>query len=41
MIPGISEERKFGAALVLISMVLLMNATSVLFRMWLRNKKKW
>lgn len=41
MIPGISEERKFGAALVLISLVLAMNALSVGFRMWLRNKKKW
>jgi phosphate transport system permease protein len=41
MIPGITEERKFGAALVLISMVLVMNAVSVGFRMWLRNKKKW
>ena len=41
MIPGISEERKFGAALVLISLVLVMNAVSIGFRMWLRNKKKW
>ncbi len=41
MIPGISEERKFGAALVLISLVLVMNAVSIAFRMWLRNKKKW
>jgi phosphate transport system permease protein len=41
MIPGISEERKFGAALVLISLVLVMNAVSIGFRVWLRNKKKW
>lgn len=41
MIPGVSEERKFGAALVLISLVMAMNATSIAFRMWLRNRTRW
>jgi phosphate transport system permease protein len=37
----IPEETKFGVALVLISMVLVMNALSIAFRVYLRGKKKW
>lgn len=40
-IPGMSEEFKYGTALVLISLVLLMNALSISFRVYLRGKKKW
>ncbi|MDA0329845.1 MAG: phosphate ABC transporter permease PstA [Gemmatimonadetes bacterium] len=40
-IPGISEEFKYGTALVLISLVLLMNAISISFRTYLRGRKKW
>ncbi|MDA0312342.1 MAG: phosphate ABC transporter permease PstA [Gemmatimonadetes bacterium] len=40
-IPGMSEEFKYGTAFVLISLVLLMNALSISFRVYLRGKKKW
>lgn len=40
-VPGVPEELSFGVALVLISMVLMMNAISIGFRMYLRGKKKW
>ena len=35
------EEIKYGTALVLIGMVLVMNAASISFRVYLRGKKKW
>jgi phosphate transport system permease protein len=38
---GVPEETKYGVALVLISMVLVMNALSIAFRVYLRGKKKW
>jgi phosphate transport system permease protein len=40
-VPDVPEHLPFGVALVLISMVLLMNATSIAFRMTLRRRKKW
>ncbi len=40
-VPGVPESLPFGVALVLIGMVLIMNATSIAFRMHLRGKKKW
>jgi phosphate transport system permease protein len=40
-VPGVPEGTPFGVALVLISMVLIMNAVSIAFRVYLRNKKKW
>jgi len=40
-IPGVPEETPYGVALVLISLVLLMNSISIAFRMYLRGKKKW
>ena len=40
-VPGIPEALPFGVALVLISMVLLMNSFSIALRMYLRGKKKW
>ena len=40
-VPGVPEELPFGVALVLISMVLIMNAISISFRTYLRGKKKW
>ncbi|HSW31809.1 MAG TPA: phosphate ABC transporter permease PstA [Longimicrobiales bacterium] len=40
-VPGVPEELPYGVALVLISMVLLMNALSISFRVYLRGKKKW
>ena len=38
---GVPEEIPFGVALVLISIVLLMNAISIGFRVYLRGLKKW
>jgi phosphate transport system permease protein len=40
-VPGVPESLPFGVALVLIAMVLIMNAASIAFRMYLRGKKKW
>ncbi|MEE4219017.1 MAG: phosphate ABC transporter permease PstA [Xanthomonadales bacterium] len=40
-VPGMPEHLPFGVALVLISMVLLMNSASIALRMYLRGKKKW
>jgi phosphate transport system permease protein len=40
-VPGMPEALPFGVALVLISMVLLMNSVSIALRMYLRGKKKW
>lgn len=40
-VPNMPEEMRYGTALVLIMMVLLMNATSIAFRMYLRSRKKW
>ncbi len=38
---GVPEEVRYGTALVLISMVLIMNAASIAFRARLRSRKKW
>jgi phosphate transport system permease protein len=35
------EHLPYGVALVLISIVLLMNSLSIALRMYLRGKKKW
>jgi len=40
-VPGMPEALPFGVALVLISMVLVMNSLSITLRMYLRGKKKW
>jgi phosphate transport system permease protein len=40
-IPGVPRQTQYGVALVLIGIVLSMNAVSIAFRMYLRNKKKW
>ena len=40
-VPNVPEHLPFGVALVLISLVLVMNATSIVLRMYLRGKKKW
>ena len=40
-VPGVPEALPYGVALVLISMVLIMNSISIAFRMYLRGKKKW
>jgi phosphate transport system permease protein len=40
-VPNVPEALPYGVALVLISMVLAMNATSIAFRVYLRGKRKW
>jgi len=40
-VPGAPEALPFGVALVLISMVLVMNSLSIALRMYLRGQKKW
>lgn len=40
-VPGVPQEMKYGTALVLIGLVLSMNAASIAFRVYLRNRKKW
>ena len=40
-VPNVPEALPYGVALVLISLVLLMNALSIGFRIYLRGRKKW
>lgn len=40
-VPEMPEAVPYGVALVLISLVLLMNSLSIALRMYLRGKKKW
>lgn len=40
-VPNVPDALPYGVALVLISMVLLMNSASIALRMYLRGKKKW
>lgn len=41
MVPNVPEALPFGVALVLISLVLVMNSVSIGFRAYLRSRKKW
>jgi len=40
-VPGVPDDLPYGVALVLVSMVLLMNSASIAFRVYLRGRKKW
>ena len=40
-VPGVPEHLPFTVALTLIALVLIMNALSIAFRVYLRGKKKW
>lgn len=40
-VPGVPEHLPYGVALVLIAIVLVMNALSIAFRVYLRGRKKW
>jgi phosphate transport system permease protein len=40
-VPNVPDELPYGIALLLITIVLLMNALSIAFRVYLRGKKKW
>jgi len=40
-VPGVKESIPFATAVVLLASVLLVNATSIVLRSYLRSKKKW
>jgi phosphate transport system permease protein len=40
-VPNVPEALPYAVALVLIGMVLTMNAASVAFRVWLRQRRRW
>ena len=40
-VTGVTEPRLFATATVLIGLVLMVNATSITLRLYLRSKKKW
>jgi phosphate transport system permease protein len=40
-VPGVPEDLPYGVAFVLIALVLVMNALSIAFRVYLRGRKKW
>lgn len=40
-VPNVKEALPYATAVVLLGSVLLVNATSIAFRVWLRNRKKW
>lgn len=40
-VEGVSESLQYGTAMVLIAVVLVVNAISIAFRMYLRSRKKW
>jgi phosphate transport system permease protein len=40
-VPGVKESIPFATAVVLLSAVLLVNATAIAVRVWLRSRKKW
>jgi len=40
-IPGVTESLKYATAIILLGSVLLVNATAIFLRMYLRSKKKW
>ena len=40
-VPNVKESLPYATAVVLLSSVLLVNATAIIVRIWLRNRKKW
>lgn len=40
-VPNMPEEMKFGSALVLLVLILLINSLAVILRTWLRGRKRW
>ncbi len=40
-VPNASESMQNATAVVLLGSVLMVNATAIAFRVWLRNRKKW
>ena len=40
-VKDVSQELQYGTAVVLIGLVLLVNSLSIVFRVYLRSRKKW
>jgi len=40
-VPGVKESIPYATAIVLMGSVLIVNATAIALRVWLRNRKKW
>jgi phosphate transport system permease protein len=40
-VPGVPEALPYGTAIVLLATVLMINALSIIFRVYLRSRKKW
>ena len=40
-VPNVREALPYATAVVLLGSVLLVNATAIVVRIWLRNRKKW
>ncbi len=40
-VPNVKESLPYATAVVLLGSVLLVNATAIVVRIWLRNRKKW
>jgi phosphate transport system permease protein len=40
-VPGVKESMQFATAVVLLGSVLLVNATAIIVRSYLRSRKKW
>lgn len=40
-VPNVKEALPYATAVVLLGSVLLVNATAIVLRIWLRNRKKW
>jgi phosphate transport system permease protein len=40
-VPNVSEEMKYGAALVLVLIVLIFNSISIALRWYLRRHRRW
>jgi len=40
-VPGVKESMQFATAVILLLSVLLVNATAIALRVYLRSRKKW
>jgi phosphate transport system permease protein len=40
-VPNVKESIPYATAIVLLGSVLLVNASAIALRVWLRNRKKW
>jgi phosphate transport system permease protein len=40
-VPNVKESIPYATAIVLLGSVLMVNASAIALRVWLRNRKKW